>query len=372
MEIKSLPFNITETKQDVINGQKVGIIKGHAAAFTKDRVEDIIEKGAFLGTLKEHTARGNRQIRMKFQHKRDEIIGGFPVSLAREDEKGLFVEGHINLEVQRGREVFSLAKQGVLEDMSIGFIIPQGGQEFIEVDGDRVRLIKQIDLREISIVDEPANADAQITEVKTVVPFQDLPLSDRDRGWDSTAALRRVREFTGSQDSPSRTYRNAFLWFDGENADSFGAYKLPIADVIDGRLRAVPRGIISASAALSGARGGVDIPQRDRSGVENNVNRYFRKINRESDEDLEIPFKSEIIDTEVKLDSLKDVEDHIRGLGFSRKESKTIISLVKNFQRDAENEEPKLPGSRDACLEKTLDEILFVQKISGLKSKIAR
>jgi len=91
----------------------------------------------------------------------------------------------------------------------------------------------------------------------TVTTFQDLPLADRDREWDGAAAEKRVREWAQAQDGPNPQYRDAHLWYDKEKKDNFTAYKLLIADVVDGRLAAVPRGIMSAGAVLDGARGGV-------------------------------------------------------------------------------------------------------------------
>lgn len=165
MEIKAIPFTLEESKQIEINGQKIGVIRGHAAAFSLDRMDDQIIKGAFQDTLNDHRRRDNRPIRMRFQHSMDDLIGGFPIELAFEDDKGLFVEGHINLQVQRGQEAFSLAKQGIMTDMSIGFFIDEFEIRQLE-NGESLRIIKKLSLREISLVDEPANIDATITDVK--------------------------------------------------------------------------------------------------------------------------------------------------------------------------------------------------------------
>lgn len=269
-------------------GENIGTFEGYASTFgNADRVDDIIVKGAFVDTLKSHQDR-NRQIRMLSQHDRHNLIGGFPSQDAFEDERGLFVKGNINLDTQRGRENFALMKQGVLEDMSIGFIIRDSEMN------DGMQFIKEVELFEISLVTEPANPEAQITAIKAVVPFQDLPLADIARPWDSEAAVGRIREATGSEDTPSDTYRNAFLWYDRANADDFGAYKLPIATVIDGRMTAVPRGVFAAAAAMQGARGGVFIPENDRPGVIRNIERYYEKMGRES------PFEKGFSPSEIK------------------------------------------------------------------------
>lgn len=165
LEHKSFEFNVTETKQEDRNGVPVGIIKGYASTFGNiDRFNDIIAQGAFKKTIKEHQ-KLKRQVRMLHQHYRMKLIGGFPSDFLEEDEKGLFVEGHINLDVQAGKELYSLAKQGVLKDMSIGFTTKKSDTD--EETG--IRTIKEIRLWEISLVDEPANTQAQITDVKTAI-----------------------------------------------------------------------------------------------------------------------------------------------------------------------------------------------------------
>ena len=67
-----------------------------------------------------------------------------------------------------------------------------------------------------------------------VTPFQDLPLADRDREWDADAAEKRVRRWAGADDGPNTKYRDAHVWYDADQKDEFGSYKLLIADVVDG------------------------------------------------------------------------------------------------------------------------------------------
>ena len=84
--------------------------------------------------------------------------------------------------------------------------------------------------------------------------FQDLPLADRDREWDGDAAEKRVRRHTGAEDEPTSDYRDAHLWYDGDAPDNFTSYKMLVADVVDGRLKVVPRAVMAAAGALQGAR----------------------------------------------------------------------------------------------------------------------
>jgi HK97 family phage prohead protease len=126
-------------------------------------------------------------------------------------------------------------------------------------------------------------------------------LPDRNRRWDSDAALGRVRDFTDSAESPSSSYKRAFLYYNPEDEENFKGYKLPIADVVDGRLVAIPRGIFAAAGAVSGSRGGVDLPADSETAVKRKINRYYEAMSDEFDEELESPLKSELEEVETKL-----------------------------------------------------------------------
>jgi len=353
MKIKSLYHGgrVKEVKTRDRNGIPVGVVSGYIATWDVDRgdwtgIRDKFLPGAFLESIERHRAT-DRPIRLKDHHGR--TIGGFPIETIREDSTGLFGIGEINLEVQQGAEAFSLAKQKVLSDFSIGWEMIS---EPSIVEG--VRHISKAEIWEGSIVDEPMNPHANILDVKSVVPFQDLPLADRTRPWDSGQAIARVRQFTDSDDEPSRSYRRAFLWFDEDSPDQFGSYKLPIADVIDGRLIAVPRGIFAAAATMRGARGGVDIPAEDRPGVIAHINRYYDKLG------LDSPFDEK----SFRIDDLKALDERTlerlckKGICFSSEGAKRFISHFKNAGLLRDEQE----GHRDGEFMAGLDSIINLLK----------
>src|SRR5215210_8947869 len=96
-----------------------------------------------------------------------------------------------------------------------------------------------------------------------VTAFGDLELAARDRAWDGDAAEKRVRTWAGATDEPNEKYRNAHVWYDADAKGNFTAYKLLIADVVDGNLVAVPRAVMAAAGVVQGARGGVSLPEKD-------------------------------------------------------------------------------------------------------------
>jgi hypothetical protein len=112
----------------------------------------------------------------------------------------------------------------------------------------------------------------------TVTTFQDFPLADADRPWDGDAADKRVREWADAQERPTPDYRSAHVWYDGDQADEYGAYKLLIVDIVDGEPRAVPRAIRSAGGVLQGARGGVNLPEGEVDRVKAHLAKYYAKM----------------------------------------------------------------------------------------------
>ncbi len=116
---------------------------------------------------------------------------------------------------------------------------------------------------------------------EAVLPFRDLPLADIEREWDADAARGRLREWATSDDEIDfDRYARAFIIVDGDR-DNLTSYKLPVGDIIDGELMAVPRGIFAVGGVLSGARGGADLSAEDLAGAKIHVSRYFRKMDRE-------------------------------------------------------------------------------------------
>lgn len=110
-----------------------------------------------------------------------------------------------------------------------------------------------------------AAADEPDELVAAVTGAVDLPVADRGADWDGDGAARRVFEWAGGD---TGRISRAFAWRD-DDADptTRAAYKLGYADVLDGTLTIVPRGVFAAQAAMEGARGGVNLPDDEREGV---------------------------------------------------------------------------------------------------------
>lgn len=137
-----------------------GVISGYGSVFDiTDDQQDIICPGAFYHSLANWEALGKLP-KMLWQHDAREPIGIW--HLIEEDTKGLYVEGQLILETQRGKEAYALIKSGALDGLSIGFHV----QEAEKKEHQAIRYLTRIHLIEISIVTFAANRAAQITQVK--------------------------------------------------------------------------------------------------------------------------------------------------------------------------------------------------------------
>lgn len=149
-------------RNDVPVGKVAGLLTTFEPfrPFDNRRLPVRFEKTAFDATLATHKARGDRPVRLLFEHA--DLIGGFPLADIKVTNEGLFAVGEINLETQLGQETFSLAKQGILSDFSIGYTVTSEHTE----DGDLIA--DSVDLFEASIVEEPANQGAKISSLESL------------------------------------------------------------------------------------------------------------------------------------------------------------------------------------------------------------
>lgn len=152
-EYKSVSFELESADE------KTGEFSGYASVFGNvDDGGDIVDKGAFSKTIVEDFAR----IKILSQHDQCELPIGKPIEL-REDDKGLYIRGKIS-NTQKGRDIQTLLKDGVLNELSIGY-------EAIDYEIDEenhVRHLKQIRLWEVSIVTWAMNDQATIDDVKSL------------------------------------------------------------------------------------------------------------------------------------------------------------------------------------------------------------
>ena len=152
MSKKNSDFNFS-----VKSMQEDGVFAGYASVFgIVDSQNDVVMKGAFARSIRKRVG----EVKLLWQHQVEEPIGVF--TLIREDSHGLYVEGRLLLDLQRGKEAYSLLKNGAINGLSIGYSVVAA-----DYNGENnIRLITDLNLWEISLVTFPANEAAVVLRVK--------------------------------------------------------------------------------------------------------------------------------------------------------------------------------------------------------------
>lgn len=260
-----------------------------------------------LGTTKELRVRDFKKLRYLPADwgAHDGAIGVGIIDRAWIEDGNLMGEGRFDLNdpmtetvVQKMRDGFVGGVSVDLDDFTAEVACVNEAGEIVECDeatySNSREVLHMTDWRlsGATLVDIPAFPEAFITLVEENLPTEDafvaaavgaagLPLADREREWDGSAAAQRVADWARGdrEDIDPEKYRRAFFYYTPEqDATNVGAYKLGFADYIDGQLVAIPRGIFAVAAALEGSRGGVDIPEADVEPIRSKVSAYYRAM----------------------------------------------------------------------------------------------
>lgn len=137
----------------------------------------------------------------------------------------------------------------------------------------------------------PGREAAALTEtlVAAVTGSTSLPIADRAKTWDGPGAARRV--FAWADGDVSKISR-AFLWRDPDaDPTTQAAWSLGFADVVDGTLTMIPRGV----AATAGGRGvGAlkGVSSGDKSRIQRKICSLYGKLKAKYDDWPDCPFAS--------------------------------------------------------------------------------
>lgn len=157
-EIKTFEFKIEDADA------RKGVIRGFASTFGNvDLGSDIVDQGAFKKTLQENKG----LVPILADHDPSKQIG-WNVR-AEETEKGLYVEGKLDLENnEKAREKYGLIKTALELGANMGLSIGYGVVKALpDKERPSVRRLKELKLYEYSVVTFPMNTSAMVTAAKS-------------------------------------------------------------------------------------------------------------------------------------------------------------------------------------------------------------
>lgn len=169
--IKQTPlFQFADSPCFEIKSDSSGRVSGYGAFFGNvDSYGERVLPGAFAKSLAAHNASGFK-IKMLWQH-----MASTPIGLwhsAREDGKGLWVEGLVNLKTDAGRNAHEHIMAGDVGGLSIGY-----REVKVKQAPDGVRDLIELDVFEVSPVTFPANRSATISSAKAELILRNGGLS---------------------------------------------------------------------------------------------------------------------------------------------------------------------------------------------------
>lgn len=331
-------------------------VEAYAATFNdRDDVGDIILPGAFKATLDKKAARGER-LGLFYNHNWEREFPLGPIVDIVEDRKGLKYKAHLPKADALVRDrVYPQLMCGGIRKSSFGYKVRESERR----RSDNTRMIKRLDLFEVSLVSIPANQGADLLTVKGLVPFQDLPIDIKATAWDAEAALARLKARFGADDEE---FKRAFLHYDDAAGESDDGNPIPdmrflIGDVDDsGRLVANQIALYKTASTVYGVRnGGLDLPEEAVDAVKGHLDRYYGRLK------LGSPAQS-LSEGEYKALTAAEREVRLRGLGLSQRLAKSLATGQRDADRSSAPE-------RDVRLHEAL--LGLKDALSGLGGKRA-
>lgn len=221
-------------------------------------------------------------------------LDGFTETAGYLEGWGRFLDPRIVPEVTRAVYLLKEGVYGPSVDLE-----PDLTYEMVNADGENARFrITKGKVAGVTFVSKPAFANLKIQvhddEVQTVLAsagielelveftepepeplaefavnaasWKKMTLGERDQTFDADEAIARLIEASGGNPS---VFGQAFLWrqTDGDPKNK-ASYRMPIADVINGKMTLVPHAVYAAAALLSGAHGGLpNVPDNEKEQI---------------------------------------------------------------------------------------------------------
>ena len=354
--IKNFRFsvNISKTiKQDSPNAASGALpdlyVEGYASTMDLDRQGDIIMSGA-LNKAADLLVSVNNTVFFGHEYSLENSVGR--IVDAKVDDKGLKVTIFVSA---WSSELRQKIEEGIINKFSIGGSVLKdkviskkdairAGLVTEECPFDKIRLIEEMELFEVSFVGVPANPNAYVvnsfrkalealyegskeekamvieqvskeeikevvekaasTEVeKAAVPTHSPAKAPEDMPWNGDEAEMHLRAWAGGPEKDKidwTKYKWGFAWYDEANVENFGSYKLAHHDVVNGEMVTVLRGVETAFAVMNGAMGGVHMPDKDREGVYRHLEDHYKEFGKEA------PERKTNIHEEKKMEDNKD------------------------------------------------------------------
>ena len=166
METKRFTVPFSEVKADGDANSDLGTFEGYGSVFGNiDLGGDIVQGGAFSKSLDSWRAKGEMPAMFGY-HDFDNPVGDW-LEMS-EDDRGLKVRGRLwvngDRRIEEAVKCHNVLRGTGPKGLSIGYRVKD--YEMQEFDGGQVRVLKEVELLEVSVVGFAMNPEARATNVK--------------------------------------------------------------------------------------------------------------------------------------------------------------------------------------------------------------
>ena len=164
MKVKDTALAARQVKAGPDDGLGEGQFTAYASVFgNRDSYGDVVVKGAFADDLKAWEESGQR-IPLLFGHNMSDPDFNLGYVEAKEDDHGLLVTGHLDLDNPKAAQVYRMLKGKRINQMSFAYDVLDGAPA--ERDGEDVFELRRLKTYEVSVVTIGANQETEVLAVK--------------------------------------------------------------------------------------------------------------------------------------------------------------------------------------------------------------
>jgi HK97 family phage prohead protease len=278
-------FPIRGIEMKAVGSEAQGVLEGYLnVKNVRDLGDDITRDGCFLDTIAQAYRRksaGDPGLwPYLYNHSTAEIPPGLIVE-ADETARGLWTRVQLNMDMERGRDLFHAFRQGSLTSQSMGYIA--SSVNWLKESGKSIRELLVVSIKEGSATIFPMNTDSRVTSVKRYWPGYSAkgqasgktswPLAERGVSWDKGQARRDIAAYATSGDTIDWSkVASCHFWVAKSPPSTWEDCKFPFVAKVGGEMKAVPAAIFNGAARLSSAN--ID----DKAGVQAKMTTYYRKM----------------------------------------------------------------------------------------------
>ena len=139
-----------------------GMISGMASTTDVDLVGDRILSGAFDKSIKEKMTSSKKFFPLLSEHR----VPVGKITTAKATDSGLYIEAKFLEGHNAAQDTYVNVKEGIQDSFSVGFQIVDA--KFVVEDEEEIFEITEANLKEVSVVSNPANPEATIDSVKSL------------------------------------------------------------------------------------------------------------------------------------------------------------------------------------------------------------